>query len=164
MENPEILNNYRSFLQHTDSSNEIEVIGKVWEIFQELDDSVLTSAGINIDPAHFEQTISAMYKGQSLALAIKEVARKLRYVASLYIYNEPETYLGSMEQNLTDIRRILIGKLHLVECVVDDPNEAKKIQDTIEIYQKVAAHNAVKTAFSTKLIDEKEQKPPEKTN
>lgn len=136
------------FIAEMDLKPPLEKISASWKIIQDIDEKIFDDNGIVADPAAMDKTLSAFYQGDRYNLALNELAKRFVYLALIYVYRLPANAMGKLMEVLQDIRMIVTGYLHLVDIIIDDPEEAKKLEETIKTFQLMHAQKALKAGIS----------------
>ncbi|GEM_PF-6373972 len=125
-----------------------EAARKCYKILYETDQGFFPGNNISVKPEEFDAVTASHYQGTRLQIAIEQLADRLKYMVKVFIFGGAEESGKSMGEIITDVRRILDGKLHLVDCMVTDPKEAKEVAGTVEVLRKLSEQEVLGRALA----------------
>ncbi len=147
----EILNtpnnpDFNFFLDLISSFPREESIMACFRVIRSMRHDLVESNGINFADDELDFAVKHQYAGTRLEFAQKGLEQKLKYLVGVCIYGEPEK--ESVNDVFSDVRRILTGKLHLVNFAIEDPVNAAEVSRTLATLRQMHAHKELEAAMS----------------
>lgn len=138
------------FLARLEGLSLEDQIKTVWEKLAECNPGVLEANGIQMNPATLMSDLRKLYSPETAKSCMKEVKNRLVNLVKNLVYGAASQNSVEIQEDLRDIRYILEGKFHLVDCIIDDPDEAKKVEQDIAAFSKMELQAALQKALSGK--------------
>ncbi len=148
---------FKIFLDLISSFPREEAIMAIFRLFKSMRPDLLEANGIDFATDELDFAVKHQYSGMRLEFAQNGLAQKLKYLVGVCIYGEQEQ--ENVAAVFADIRRILIGKLHLVNFVIEDPAQAAEISNTLATLRKMSAHKELRTALGLGESDKDKNEP-----
>ncbi len=136
---------FKTFLDLISLFSREEIIVAIFRVFKSMRPDLLESNGINFATDELDYAVKHQYEGTRLEFAKKGLEQKLKYLVGVCIYGEQEQ--ENVMEVFTDVRKILTGKLHLVNFAIEDPAEAAAISKTLATLRQMHAHRELGAAL-----------------
>lgn len=138
------------FLARLEGLSLEDQIRTAWETLAEYNPEVPEANGIQMNPATVMSDLQKLYSPETSKSCMKEIKKRLANLVKNLVYGAATQNSVEIQEDLRDIRYILDGKFHIVDCIVDDPDEAKKVGQDIAAFRKMEVQAALQKALSGK--------------